>query len=40
MTEDTLSLGRIRRLDDGFEGRLERRLPHPPETVWRLLTEE
>lgn len=39
MTDSTFSLGRIRRLADGFEGRLERQIAHPPKAVWQMLTE-
>lgn len=39
MTEDAPRPGRVRRTADGFEGRLERLLPHPPDAVWSMLTE-
>lgn len=31
--------GRLERRDDGYRLRFQRRLPHPPERVWRALTE-
>jgi uncharacterized protein YndB with AHSA1/START domain len=31
--------GQLERHDDGFRLRFQRRLPHPPERVWRALTE-
>jgi len=31
--------GTIRRYGEGFEGRIERRLDHGPDAVWRMLTE-
>ncbi|HEX4214347.1 MAG TPA: SRPBCC family protein [Candidatus Dormibacteraeota bacterium] len=31
--------GQLERHDGGFRLRFERRLPHPPERVWRALTE-
>jgi uncharacterized protein YndB with AHSA1/START domain len=39
MTEDAARPGRVRRNADGFEGRLERRLSHPPAAVWSMLIE-
>lgn len=39
MSEDNISLGRIRRLENGFEGRLERLVEHDQDAVWRVLTE-
>ena len=39
MDESSARLGWIRRLDDGFEGRLERRVEHDRSAVWRMLTE-
>ncbi len=39
MNANSVSLGQIRRLENGFEGRLERLIEHDRETVWRMLTE-
>lgn len=39
MAADKETAGRIRRVDSGFEGRIERRLEHPPAAVWKMLTE-
>ncbi|MEB2310864.1 MAG: SRPBCC family protein [Sorangiineae bacterium] len=39
MTDYDFKLGRLERRDQGFEGRLERVLAHPPAAVWRMLTE-
>ncbi len=39
MSEPSFQTGAIRRAANGFEGRLERHFPHPPETVWTFLTE-
>ncbi len=39
MTVDSVPLGRIRRLENGFEGRLERLVEHDRDAVWRMLTE-
>lgn len=39
MNDDAIVSGRIRRLANAWEGRLERRVEHDRETVWRMLTE-
>ena len=39
MNADSVPLGQIRRLDNGFEGRLERLIEHDRDAVWRMLTE-
>lgn len=39
MEEGDIRLGRIRRVDGGFEGRLERHIGHDRNTVWRKLTD-
>lgn len=39
MNKDGIELGQIRRLDHGFEGRLERLIEHDQEEVWRMLVE-
>lgn len=39
MSETEFQPGRIRRLDDGAEGQLQRIIEHPPADVWRMLTE-
>lgn len=39
MDDSNLKLGRIRRVEGGFEAHLERELSHPPEAVWRMLTD-
>jgi uncharacterized protein YndB with AHSA1/START domain len=39
MDDGSVQVGRIRRLGDGFEARLERLLEHDRNTVWRMLTE-
>lgn len=39
MTAADAPAGHIRRSADGIEGRIERRLDHPPAAVWRMLTE-
>lgn len=36
---DDLQVGTIRRLVDGFEGRLERKFGHGREAVWQMLTD-
>lgn len=39
MNDDAIVSGRIRRLDEAWEGRLERWVGHDRETVWRMLTD-
>lgn len=39
MDDGDIQVGRLRRLDDGFEGRLERLVAHERNAVWRMLTE-
>jgi len=39
MNNDIIVSGRIRRLADAWEGRLERWIEHDREAVWRMLTE-
>lgn len=39
MDKGGIQLGRITRLDDGFEARLERVVEHDRDAVWRMLTE-
>ena len=39
MDDTPFSPGTLRRLAEGFEGRLEREFPHPPEAVWKMLTD-
>lgn len=39
MNDDAIQPGQIRRLAEGFEGRIERWMEHKQETVWRMLTE-
>ncbi|CAM5185753.1 putative protein YndB with AHSA1/START domain OS=Castellaniella defragrans OX=75697 GN=HNR28_002634 PE=3 SV=1 [Castellaniella defragrans] len=39
MSDDDFHPGTIRRLDQGFEGRLERHYAHDPASVWAMLTE-
>jgi uncharacterized protein YndB with AHSA1/START domain len=39
MSKDSVQLGRIRHLGDGFEGRLERLVEHDRNAVWRMLTD-
>lgn len=39
MNEETFQPGSIRRLDDGFEGRLQRVIEHATDPVWRVLTD-
>ena len=39
MSAGNVPLGQIRRLENGFEGRLERLLEHDRDAVWRMLTE-
>lgn len=39
MDEGDIQVGRLRRLDDGFEGRIERLVEHDRNAVWRMLTE-
>jgi len=39
MEEGDIRLGRIRRVDGGFEGRLERHIGHDRNIVWRKLTD-
>lgn len=38
MAEENVQSGSVRRLGDGFEGRLERVLGHDREAVWQMLT--
>jgi uncharacterized protein YndB with AHSA1/START domain len=37
--KDGIQLGKVRRLDKGFEGTLERFIEHEPTEVWRMLVE-
>jgi uncharacterized protein YndB with AHSA1/START domain len=39
MCEDSVQLGQLRRVDGGFEGKLERLIEHDREAVWGMLTE-
>ena len=39
MNDAAVVSGRIQRLDEAWEGRLERWMGHDRETVWRMLTE-
>lgn len=39
MSEEGFEPGQIQRLDDCFQGRLERFFEHDQEAVWRMLTE-
>lgn len=39
MDDGDVQVGRLRRLDDGFEGRIERLVEHDQNAVWRMLTE-
>lgn len=39
MGEDSVQLGRLRHVADGFEASLERLIEHDREAVWRMLTE-
>lgn len=39
MSKGSAQSDRIRRLEAGFEGRLERLVGHDPRAVWRMLTE-
>ncbi len=39
MNDDAIVSGRIRRLDEAWEGHLERWVGHDRETVWRMLTD-
>lgn len=39
MDESSLQVGRIRRLGDSLEARLERLIAHNPGAVWRMLTD-
>jgi uncharacterized protein YndB with AHSA1/START domain len=39
MSEGDFQPGSIRRLDQGYQGRLERVYGHEPAAVWRMLTE-
>ena len=39
MNDDNIAPGLVRRLDDGFEGRIERVYGHDQAALWRMLTE-
>lgn len=39
MSEDALELGELRKVEGGFEGRLERLIAHDRAAVWRMLTD-
>lgn len=39
MDHGDIQVGRLRRLDDGFEGCIERLITHDRDAVWRMLTE-
>ena len=39
MEEGDIRIGRIQRVDGGFEGRLERNIGHDRNAVWRKLTD-
>jgi uncharacterized protein YndB with AHSA1/START domain len=39
MSEDNIEPGTIRRVEGGFEGRLERVYEHDPAALWRMLTD-
>ena len=39
MSEDSVQLGQLSRIANGFEGVLERQIGHDREAVWRMLTE-
>ncbi len=39
MNEEGFQPGQIERLDNGFQGRLERFFDHDPQAVWGMLTE-
>ncbi len=39
MDDGDVQAGQLRRLDDGFEGRIERLVEHDRNAVWRMLTE-
>jgi uncharacterized protein YndB with AHSA1/START domain len=39
MSEDSSEQGTIRRVEGGFEGRIERTYPHDQAALWRMLTD-